>query len=235
MNRPETTLFMLMSVDGKISTGDTDIMDVDKDFPKITGIKEGLRQYYEIEKTTDLFSLNTGRVFAKIGFNEKTDVPAKIPVVFVVIDSRPHLKEQGVRYLAQKGEKIIIVTTCKNHPAVLVSEECKNVDVIFYDKMIDFVELFEQLKTKYGATKMTIQSGGTLNSVLLRDGLVDRVLLVVAPALIGGKNTSSLIDGESLHSPYELGKIRPLKLIQAKPLENSYVLLEYKVINLHNN
>jgi len=31
MNRPETTLFMLMSVDGKISTGDTDILDVDQD------------------------------------------------------------------------------------------------------------------------------------------------------------------------------------------------------------
>ena len=42
MKRPETTLFMLMSVDGKISTGDTDIMDVDKDFPTITGLREGL-------------------------------------------------------------------------------------------------------------------------------------------------------------------------------------------------
>lgn len=32
-----------MSVDGKISTGDTDMMDVDKDFPQIEGIKEGLK------------------------------------------------------------------------------------------------------------------------------------------------------------------------------------------------
>ena len=66
MTRPYTTLFMLMSVDGKISTGDSDLMDVDKDFPTISGIKEGLSQYYEIEKQTDFFSLNTGRVFAKI-------------------------------------------------------------------------------------------------------------------------------------------------------------------------
>ena len=35
MDRPITTLFMLMSVDGKISTGATDDLDVDKDFPKI--------------------------------------------------------------------------------------------------------------------------------------------------------------------------------------------------------
>ena len=50
MERPITTLFMLMSVDGKISTGATDELDVDKDFPKITGVSEGLHQYYEIEQ-----------------------------------------------------------------------------------------------------------------------------------------------------------------------------------------
>ena len=45
-NRPITTLFMLSSVDGKISTGATDNLDVDKDFPQIAGVKEGLAQYY---------------------------------------------------------------------------------------------------------------------------------------------------------------------------------------------
>lgn len=41
---------MLMSVDGKISTGAVDELDVDRDFPRINGVKEGLYQYYEIEK-----------------------------------------------------------------------------------------------------------------------------------------------------------------------------------------
>ena len=57
--KPITTLFMLMSVDGKISTGAEDELDVDRDFPRINGVKEGLYQYYEIEKTTDLWSLNS--------------------------------------------------------------------------------------------------------------------------------------------------------------------------------
>ena len=59
MERPITTLFMLMSVDGKISTGANDSLDVDQDYPEIEGLKEGLHQYYEIEQTTDLWSLNT--------------------------------------------------------------------------------------------------------------------------------------------------------------------------------
>ena len=57
--KPITTLFMLMSVDGKISTGAVDEFDVDREFPRINGVKEGIYQYYEIEKTTDLWSLNS--------------------------------------------------------------------------------------------------------------------------------------------------------------------------------
>lgn len=53
--KPITTLFMLMSVDGKISTGAVDELDVDREFPRINGMKEGVYQYYEIEKTTDLW------------------------------------------------------------------------------------------------------------------------------------------------------------------------------------
>ena len=63
MDRPITTLFMLMSVDGKISTGATDDLDIDKDFPKIAGVREGLHQYYEIEQTTDLWSLKWRTLF----------------------------------------------------------------------------------------------------------------------------------------------------------------------------
>ena len=54
-DRPITTLFMLTSVDGKISPGASDSLDVDKDFPNIEGLKEGLQQYYDIEQTTDLW------------------------------------------------------------------------------------------------------------------------------------------------------------------------------------
>ncbi len=54
MDRPITTLYMLMSVDGKISTGAVDSLDMDSDLPTLDGVREGLHQYYEIEQTTDL-------------------------------------------------------------------------------------------------------------------------------------------------------------------------------------
>jgi 2,5-diamino-6-(ribosylamino)-4(3H)-pyrimidinone 5'-phosphate reductase len=231
MNRPETTLFMLMSVDGKISTGDNDSMDVDSDFPKIAGLSAGLQQYYDLEQETDLFSLNTGRVFQKIGVNENTEEPTKLPVSFVVIDNEPHLNRNGVEYLAKKTERLIIATTNNNHPANALRETNANINVHVYDNEIDFLDLLSKLKTEHGAEKLTIQSGGTLNAHLVRAGLIDKVQIVVAPALIGGKETSTLMDGESLHSVSELNMIKTLELVSAKPLDNSYLLLEYKVIN----
>lgn len=231
MNRPETTLFMLTSVDGKISTGDTDILDVDQDYKNIPGLKEGLQQYYDLEMQTDLFSLNTGRVFAKIGFNEKTDEPKKLPVSFVVIDNEPHLKASGVEYLAKKSSKLFIVTTNQSHSAFALKEKYPNIEIISYDEKINFKDLFAKLHSDYQVSKLTIQSGGTLNATLVREGLVDRVLLVVVPALIGGKDTSTLMDGESLHTKDDLSKIKTLEFVQAKLLNDSYLLLEYKVRN----
>lgn len=115
MTRPITTLFMLMSVDGKISSGETDALDFDKDLPHIPGVKEGLQQYYDIEQTTDLWSLNSGRVQAKMGVNEK-ELPAKTPVSFVLVDNH-HLTERGVRYFCARSKEFVLVTANKEHPA----------------------------------------------------------------------------------------------------------------------
>lgn len=62
---------MLVSADGKISTGSTDERDFDKDLPNIKGVGEGLHQYYDLEKQTDYYSFNTGRVMAKVGWNDE--------------------------------------------------------------------------------------------------------------------------------------------------------------------
>ena len=184
-----------------------------------------------MELETDLFSFNTGRVLAKVGMNDKTDEPSQLPVNFVVVDNKPHLTEKGIAYLAQKSKNLIIATTNKIHPASTLKKKIKNIYVLTYEKSVNLQDLFWKISKQFGAERMTIQSGGTLNTTLVREGLIDRILLVIAPALIGGKNTSTLMDGESLHSSTQLNKIKILKLVQAKPLEDSYLLLEYTVKN----
>ena len=228
MNRPITTLFMLESLDGKISSGASDNLDADKDFPKINGVKEGLHQYYELEQETDLFSLNTGRVMAKIGVNDKKEYHNKIDAVtFVIIDNKPHLNKNGIDYLCHWVGKVILVTTNKEHPAFNTRYE--NLDILLYDEL-DLNKLLEDLYSKYNAERLTIQSGGTLNGLFVRNKLIDYVNIVIAPILVGGRDVPTLVDGESIKDETELNKLLPLKLLECNKLENSYIELKYKVI-----
>lgn len=229
MNRPITTLFMLESLDGKITSGDSDELDADKDWCKINGVKEGLHQYYEIEATTDYYSLNTGRVMAKIGVNDKKEYHEKIDCRFIIIDNKPHLNENGIDYLCHWVDKLILVTTNKNHIAYEIKDKYENLDIMYYDKL-DLNKLMIDLKNKYNAQRVTIQSGGTLNGMFLRDNLIDYVNIVIAPLLVGGKNTTTLIDGENITSVQELNKLKALELIECNKLEDSYIQLKYKVI-----
>lgn len=225
-NRPITTLFMLMSVDGKISTGASDALDVDKDFPKIEGLKEGLHQYYEIEQTTDLWALNSGRVQAKLGVNQRP-LPAKTPVSFVLIDNH-HLEKTGVEYFCALSREFVLITSNKKHPAFAVKADNLH---ILYQKTPSLSEALSQLKTDFGCERLTIQSGGTLNGVFLREKLFDYVDIVVAPVLIGGKETATLVDGPSILSETELDKLGVLKLIECKALEDSYLRLRYQIVS----
>ena len=226
MDRPITTLFMLMSVDGKISTGATDDLDVDKDFPKIKGVNEGLHQYYEIEQTTDLWSFNSGRVQEKMGVNKKK-IPRKTPVSFVVIDNK-HLNENGIRYFCALSKEIVLITTNTRHPAFNVEDE--NLHII-YQNELSLKDALIKLKSEYGCERITIQTGGTLNNLFLREKLFDYVDIIIAPVLIGGKDTSTLIDGKSLTEECELSKLGVVKLQECVVLENSYLRLRYEVIH----
>ena len=66
---------------------------------------------------------------------------------------------------------------------------------------------------------------GTVRSYL------DYIDIVVAPILIGGKDTATLIDGASITSVDDLHALGVLKLEACDVLKNSYIRLRYKVIN----
>ena len=61
MNRPVTTLFMLMSVDGRISTGANDTLDFDQDLQLVSEIDE-IKQALMI-----LLKSRKGEFFADLG------------------------------------------------------------------------------------------------------------------------------------------------------------------------
>jgi 2,5-diamino-6-(ribosylamino)-4(3H)-pyrimidinone 5'-phosphate reductase len=225
MTLPVTTLYMLMSLDGKISTGASDERDFDKDLPRITGVAEGLEQYYQLEEGTGPFSLNTGRVLAKVGWNDIKINIERLPVSFVVVDNR-RLSARGVSNLLERTEQLMVVTSNRRHPAFQVEDP--SLDVLVADAPLDFNRIFSQLADG-GVQELTVQSGGSLNSTLVRSGLIHYVSVVVAPVLVGGRSTPTLVDGDPLHSDSDLALLRPLELLSARPLDGSYLHLRYAV------
>lgn len=231
-SRAETTLFLLMSVDGKITTGESDALDSDRDWRRIRGVKEGLPQYYQIEQSIAVNSLNTGRVMAKIGVNARTEIPEKDErLTFFIVDRKPHLNENGVRYLAQWVGKLYIVTNNPSHPAFSMRSTYDNIEIVFYAEDVNLADLLTKVRQKYGIRHLIIESGGTLNAVFVRQGLIDHVMIIVAPLLVGGRATSTLVDGRSLQGEEELVDLKALKLVKCEVLEYSYLRLEYDVIN----
>ena len=159
-----------------------------------------------------------------MGANRK-DPPAKTPVSFVILDNH-HLTEQGVRYFCARAKEFVLITSNSQHPAFDVKED--NLHIIFQEKT-DLHGALAQLKKEFGCERLTVQSGGTVNGLFLREKLFDYVDLVVAPVLVGGKDTSTLIDGPSLTSREELSGLGVLELESCSVLENSYIRLRYKV------
>ncbi|MHA1540506.1 MAG: dihydrofolate reductase family protein [Alphaproteobacteria bacterium] len=225
MNRPINTLFLIESLDGKISTGTSNERDFDTD-SQIIGIKKGEKQYQDYEQTTDLHSFNSGKVMAKVGMNEE-QVIKKTIVSFIVIDNS-HLTKVGVENFCKRSKIFYLITSNKKHPAFSVKED--NLEIIFYENKIDFNDLFVKFKKKYGIEKITIQTGGELNSILLRENLIDKISIFIAPVLFGGKDTPTLVDGKSLLSKKDLEHVKLLELKKVNKLKDSFLHLEYDVV-----
>lgn len=113
-----------------------------------------------------------------------------------------------------------MVTENREHPAFRVNEP--NLHMIYQDKL-DLHDMLRQLKEEYGCECITIQTGGTLNGLFLREKLFDYVDIVIAPILVGGKETTTLIDGEAILTPDQLSDLGILELESVQPLNSSYI------------
>lgn len=215
---------MLMSVDGKISTGAEDQRVFDKDFPTLPELAKWLHQYYELEQETDLRSLNSSKVMKKIWMNTFSEKNiSKTPVHFVLIDNG-ELIEKWLQNMVKKSNILYLATTKKRKSLD------KNIICDYYEKRVDLHKYLEKLYD-YGCKSLTIQTGSSINEKLLRLGLIDYISIVVAPCLIWGKDTPSLIWWKSLKTTKDIEKIKTLELLECKKLKNSYVHFIYKIKN----
>jgi len=95
------------------------------------------------------------------------------------------------------------------------------------EERVDLKAALEELNARYGVESVRLDSGGTLNGVLLRQGLVDEISLLVDPSLVGGTTPRSLFFAPDLASP---DGVIGLRLMHVEELDGGVVWLRYEVV-----
>jgi 2,5-diamino-6-(ribosylamino)-4(3H)-pyrimidinone 5'-phosphate reductase len=98
--------------------------------------------------------------------------------------------------------------------------------VISGDDHVDFHSSFQILNSQYKINVMRVDSGGILNGVLLRAGLVDEVSILISPSLVGGFSPNSFYRAPDLKSSEG---VISLNLMHMERLREDIIWLRYKV------
>jgi len=224
-SRPETTLVLSASVDGRITSRDSDQLDLNKNWKNQQGIRGVLQQFYNLTQAKGDYSLTTGQAMIKSGVNVKTIFPPKlINLNLIVWDKASCLTPQGVNYLTKSIKNLIFISK-SSHPYLKTKKKPKNLKTISYSKRPNLKKIISILKTKHRVKKLTIQSSGTLNSQWINQRLIDYLTVIIYPLLIGNSGTPLLVDTAPL-------KVLSLNLESSKVFDNHYLALRYKVVNL---
>lgn len=225
ITRPETILFLNISVDGRITSHDSDAFDPDQTWKQTPGIRGILQQFYEF-KTAGLTALTTGGSMASLGVNHRTGTPKKEPISLVVLDPDADLTLQGINYLSQNVTRLMLICL-DSHPIVKIDPGSKGVidpgSIVHYPKEIDLNDAFKKLYQKHQVKKLFIHSIAPLNADLIDAGLIDHLSIIVSPLLVGGHGTPALQDSDIL-------TIRTLKLTGCHQLAKDYLNLRYDVV-----
>jgi 2,5-diamino-6-(ribosylamino)-4(3H)-pyrimidinone 5'-phosphate reductase len=90
---------------------------------------------------------------------------------------------------------------------------------------VDLAEALRLLYARHNARTVLVDSGGTLNGLLLRAGLVDEVSVVVHPSLVGRSAGSIFREPD----PHTAGPPIGLRPTHVETLGNDFVWLRYEV------
>jgi len=105
--------------------------------------------------------------------------------------------------------------------------ERRHIDyIIAGEEKVDMRTALEELKTRYNVKTARVDSGGSLNGVLLREGLVNEVSIMVLPSLVGGTSLHYIFQAPDLTSKEAALE---LKLAHFERLDEDVLWLRYMV------
>ena len=205
----------------------------------ITGFEANLELHYGILRSYGPDAMLVGSNTAKTGIElfceeippeEESDflkpeiLPGDPRAFWLLADSRGTLK--GLLHILRRSEycKDVIVLVSEKTPAAYLDYlKERDYDTIRAGEAhVDYREALETANGRYGFKIVVSDSGSTLNSILLEQGLAEEISLLVSPVLVGKT-------GENLFGKLEKSGIE-LELVKNERMEGNYLNLLYRVL-----
>jgi 2,5-diamino-6-(ribosylamino)-4(3H)-pyrimidinone 5'-phosphate reductase len=214
MKRPYIIINCAMSADGKLSLPNGKQIKISS--------KEDLKRMYELRNICDAVLVGIDTVISdnpKLTVKNKYVKNPRNPIR-IILDSKCRTPLDS--YVLDNSSKTYIIT----------SQECIrkfgiNIKIIKCKKnkegYIDLKELLFLLKNK-GINKLMVEGGSTVIWSFIKNGFFDDLFVYIAPFLIGGKKTPTMVDGVGIDD--EKSKIL-LDIIEFKRLGEGF-LIHYK-------
>ena len=207
-----------MTVDGKIATthGDSTISS-----------KQDKKRVHKLRSSVDAIIVgvttvlvDNPRLTVRFVKNKEKD-PARI-----IVDSTGRIPfESKILQTASKIKTIVAVTKRAPYDKIHKIKDTGAIVITAGTETVDLVELFSILK-KMGFKKFLVEGGGELNWSLLQLGIVDQLIVTIAPRIVGGRAATTLVEGDGYTKISEGLKMELKKVLRQ---DNGELVLCYKI------
>jgi 2,5-diamino-6-(ribosylamino)-4(3H)-pyrimidinone 5'-phosphate reductase len=207
-----------MTIDGKIATnlGDSAISS-----------KQDLRRLHRLRSSVDAIVIGISTVIV-----DNPRLTARLvkrcgtTPVRIIVDSTGRIPlDSKILKSASKINTIVAVTTRTSDKRIDKIKSAGAMVIVAGAKTVDLKELFCILK-KMGFNKILVEGGGELNWSILQLGIVNELMVTVAPRIVGGRTATTLVEGDGYTRISESIKT---ELIKISRQNNGEIMLYYKL------
>ncbi len=197
---PLVTMKMAASLDGKVAARDGTSR-------WITG-EEARADVHRLRAASDAIVVGAGTALADDPSLTVRDPEYRgAPVLRVLVDARGRVPATGD--LFDESAPTLVATTERSAEERRKEWHAAGAEVVSYGSDADLVPL-ERLFADLGKRDLQavlLEGGPTLAWTAVRDGLVDRLVVYLAPILIGGRGAPGILEGEGFASVAAAGKV----------------------------
>ncbi len=195
--RPFVTVKWAMTLDGKIATRTGDSRWVSGDASR--------RLVHRERDASDAIVVGVGTVLlddplltVRLDPSEDVRAPRPVPPLRVVLDSQARTPPAS-RLLADVAPGTVLIATTEQAPSAQIQRLLDaGAEVVVFPAVDGRVELQAVLAelARRGKIRVIVEGGSEVNGAFFQSSLVDRVLIFVAPKLVGGLRAPTPIGGE---------------------------------------